>query len=174
MPRPIHIRGGPRPRVRVPYWGVVRTPVGREKFARLNIEKAGGRAFIPRVKEGFSPILKPLFPGYVFVRLEHGWSYLRYTPGIIQVVMANGRPVRCKEAEMNELLKAQGEEGFIDLSPEIYEPMLHEKIKVSAGLFINHLVRYVGRTPEDRLRTIIDFMGKPQELILRKRDIAKA
>lgn len=174
MPRPIAIRGIKTPRVRVPYWGVVRAPVGREKFAKLNIEKAGEVAFIPRVKEGYSPVLKPLIPGYVFVRIESRWVYLRSTPGIIQVIMARGKPCRCKEDEMNSLFEAQRENGFIDLSPQIYEPMPDEKVRVQSGLFINHFVRYVGLTPEQRLRTIIELFGKEQELILRKRDIAKA
>jgi transcription antitermination factor NusG len=174
MARPFKIRGGKTPRVRLPFWGIVRTPVGREKFARLNIERAGGRTFIPRVQKGYSPILEPLLPGYVFVLIETEWAYLRSTPGIIQILTDRGKPARIQNDVMDEMLREQGEEGFIDLSPPIYKPKAGEMVKVRVGLFKDHLARYVGLTPENRVRAIIDFLGKPQELSLRTREIAKA
>lgn len=175
MARPLKLRGGKTPRVRLPYWAIVRVPVGRERFARLNIERAGGRTFIPRVKAGYSPVLTPLLPGYIFVQIEHEWGFLRTTPGIIQVLMNRGKPAKCRNDAMDEMLKEQGEDGFIDLSPTIYQPEIGEKILVRVGLFKDHLARYVGLSAEQRARCIIDdFLGKPIELELRTREIAKA
>jgi transcription antitermination factor NusG len=175
MARKIKIRGGKTPRVKVPYWCIVRVPIGKERFARQNVERDGGRVFYPRVQQPGRMVLTPLLPGYFFVLIDGDWGYLRTCPGIIQILTnQSGRPSKMDPEAMEALIAAQGDEGYIDLSPPIYEPKEGEQIKVMSGLFKDHLARYVGLTAENRVRAIIDFLGKPQELTLRKREIGKA
>lgn len=159
------------PRIRVPYWGVVRCAVGKERWCRDNIRKAGGRTFVPRIRATRSPILTALFPGYVFVLIDGPWGYLRSTMGVIQVLMDRGRPAACQKKLMDELIKAQGEDGYIDLSPPLYYPDPGERTKVGSGLFKDHMARYIAALPQDRVKLIVGFLGKDYELELRRRDI---
>lgn len=162
-------------RIRAPYWTIVRTPHGREKFAKLNIEKRGNRAFIPRVHDGLhGPKLTPLFPGYVFVLIEHGqWMHLQYSPGTIEIVKFGGNAARVDDLEMFQMLKDQGADGYIELSPtpEPLDP--DDKIIIGSGVFKDHHARYVGLAPDNRIRCLIGFFGKESEIILRRRDVEK-
>jgi transcription antitermination factor NusG len=162
---------GMQKRLRLPYWGVVRCVRGHERFTKLNIEERGNRAFIPYIKRTRSPKLEPLFPGYVFVLFDQQWTHIRYSPGVIEIVMNRGRAAKCQFEEIEELIAAQGVDGFIDLSPTDFNPKPGDQIKISQGLFKDHLASYIARTPEDRIRALIsNFLGKPIEIIIERRE----
>lgn len=165
---------GMLPRVRVPFWGLVRTPVGREKFARMNIEQRGNKTFIPRFHDAnISAKLLPLFPGYVFVLIEDKrWLHLQYSPGVIDVVKNQGTIARVQDFAINQMLREQGEDGYIELAPERWKPELGGTIKIQEGVFKNHLARYIGLAPDQRIRAVLDFMGKEVEVRLRRKQIA--
>jgi transcription antitermination factor NusG len=167
---------GMLPRVRVPFWGLARTPHGRERFAKLNIEKGGNRTFVPRVHDANRGAkLFPLFPGYVFVLIEEErWLHLQFTPGVIGVVKNMGRIARVQEFAIEQLLREQGEDGYIELAPVRWHPDTDDTIKIKEGVFKDHLARYIGLDPENRIRAVLDFMGKEVELKLSRKQIGPA
>lgn len=171
------IKPGKLERIRITtYWTIVRTPRGRERFARLNIEKGGDRCFIPRVYDGrFGHKLKPLFDCYVFVELkiDQAWMHLQYTPGVIEVLRNQGKAVRCQDELIHQLIREQGAEGYLDLAPARYDPKEGEQIKIIAGLFKDHVARYVGRSPDLLMQAALDFMGKEVRVDLKRGEIEK-
>jgi transcription antitermination factor NusG len=169
------IKRGYLTRIRAPHWTIVRTVVGRERFAAENIKKLGERTLILRVHDGrHGPKLKPLFPGYLFVELTGDqWMHIQYAPGVIEVLKNGGKAIRCQDDIINQLLREQGEEGYIELAPKRFMPQEGEKINIVAGLFKDHIARYIGRSPSDRMMAALDFFGKEVQFEVGRNEIAK-
>jgi transcription antitermination factor NusG len=167
---------GRQRRLHASFWGLVRTPVGREKFARLNIEKGGNKCFVPKVYDGKrGASLSPLFPGYVFVWIEHRqWMHVQYSPGVIAVIKDRGQAARVPEVIMDQLISEQGDLGYIDLARARYKPEINDRIKIKAGLFKDHVASYIGLSPDARVRALIRFLGSDTEVQVRRRDIEPA
>jgi transcription antitermination factor NusG len=169
------VKRGYLQRIRAPHWTIVRTPVGREKFAARKIEENGSRTFMPRIYDGKrGPKLSPLFPGYLFVELTgDAWMHLQYSPGVIEVIKNQGKAVKCQDAIINQLLREQGEDGYIDLAPARFEPKAGEQIKIVAGLFKDHIARYIGRSPDLLMTAALEFFGKQVTIPIKRSEIAK-
>ena len=74
-------------------WLVANTKPNKEKLAYFNLVKQGFKVFLPKIyKITFSfnkenRVLKPLFPGYIFVNIEcnKNWSKIDNTFGVKRV-----------------------------------------------------------------------------------------
>lgn len=83
------ITGGTRSR----QWYALRTKPHREAAAATLLERAGVEVYVPQIKvqrrKYSPPALEPLFPGYLFGRLDPAAGEIRmakYTPGILHVL----------------------------------------------------------------------------------------
>lgn len=161
------------PRTYLPYWAVIRTKTGLEKFALEQIKSAkhDAEVFLPRMKETHSPILKPLFPGYLFVRIDHEWGYLMNCPGVQEVLRTGKRPHRCSDKVMKALIREQGKDGYIDMSPRIFHPQVGDVVKIKVGLFKDFLGRYKSNVADHRIIAAVGFLGREYEVELREREI---
>lgn len=149
------------PRSRHAYWACVKTKQGQEKLAKLNLLDQGYRAYYPRIKQGLSPILKPLFPGYIFVRItKAGWYPIRSTYGVAYIVMRGDQPDFISDKVVNQWLKLEGDDGYIDLSPAPVKLKEGANVLIGKGPFKNHLARYIGRTAKERCEVLLTMLGK--------------
>ena len=80
-------------------WYVVRSKVRREEFAQGQLVRRGVETFLPRIAEcgriRSEPVVSPLFPGYLFARvdLETQYSAVIWTPGVHSMVAFGDVPV---------------------------------------------------------------------------------
>jgi len=91
-------------------WYAVMVRTGREKTATLLLENAGYECFLPvskftrRWSDRMKEIEVPLFPGYLFCRMDH---YNRLpvlmTPGVIQIVGAGKTLISVEEGEITAI-----------------------------------------------------------------------
>ena len=91
-------------------WIVARVKPNQDKIATINLERQGFEFFQPKFKtlskvhNKFKEIIKPVFPGYIFVAInpkEKNWSKINNTRGIVSIIVfGNEIPlVRCKLME---------------------------------------------------------------------------
>jgi transcriptional antiterminator RfaH len=80
-------------------WYALRSKPKREEAAAALLERAGIETYLPRVrvqKRAYQPpVVEPLFPGYLFGRLNPTAGDLRlanYTPGVLCVVSFGEQP----------------------------------------------------------------------------------
>ncbi len=75
-------------------WIVVQTKLNNEKKAFANLEQQGFDVFYPKILKPvkifnrFKRIIKPLFPGYIFVNLEtnKNWFKINNTFGVNKII----------------------------------------------------------------------------------------
>jgi transcription elongation factor/antiterminator RfaH len=99
-------------------WYVVYSKPRREEFAQTHLRRKGLEVFFPRLslrncKSGLEQCV-PLFPNYLFVRLQlpEEYAYAIWSPGVKTIVSFNGVPAPIDE-EIVTLLQQQADSGDI-------------------------------------------------------------
>ena len=78
-------------------WIVVQIKPNSELKAKVNLVSQGFNVFFPKILRTVSqfnkikPKIKPLFPGYLFVKLDYNKKYwkINYTVGVLRIVRFN-------------------------------------------------------------------------------------
>ncbi len=156
----------------IPAWYVLYTKAMQEQAVAQQLEQKGLEVFFPCYTERRhpSPRLRPLFPGYLFVRLElerTGLAVLQWTPGLCYVVSFAGTPARMPD-EAIELVRLQlervRERGGLHTSS--FEAGEH--VRISSGPLAGMEAVFDGTAGSaDRVRILIDFLGEVNRALVR-------
>jgi transcription antitermination factor NusG len=99
-------------------WFAVMVRTNREKTANLLLENAGYQCFLPTSKymrrwsDRMKEIEVPLFPGYLFCRMNpQNRLPVLMTPGVIQIVGVGKTPIPVEEEEIAAIQRA-GKSGL--------------------------------------------------------------
>ncbi len=102
-----------------PHWYVVRSKPRREAFAQAQLLRRGIETFLPRIVESgegrAEPVVGPLFPGYLFARLDLLSQYTRviWAPGVHSFVSFGDVPAAVDPAVMAFLRERAGDAGVV-------------------------------------------------------------
>lgn len=96
-------------------WFALQTKPHREQAVLNALERAGLETYCPRIRQWRRRAGRkvreecPLFPGYLFVRLLFVRDYprIRWTPGLVRVVMSGGTPVEITEETLSAVRKIE-------------------------------------------------------------------
>lgn len=100
-------------------WYVVRSKPRREAYAQEQLLRRGVETFLPRILEATGPRLEPaigpLFPGYLFARLDLLTQYnsVIWAPGVRNFVAFGEIPAAVDPAVVEFLRERCGEEGVV-------------------------------------------------------------
>jgi transcriptional antiterminator RfaH len=121
----------------------------------LEFERGGFEIYLPRVKIRRKKI-EPLFPGYVFVRIEQRWHVINATIGIIRVLTTCDHPARLPDDVIDELRGRQDRRGFVKLP----KPEPGHRVRILRGAFVDHVGIYEGAGSKDRERVLLALLGR--------------
>ena len=146
-------------------WYVVRTMSRCERRAAKTLEREGIEHYFPRVRVPRPPtgeVVKPLFPGYLFVRHDQArqdWPAVEAMPGIIGWLRFDTLVPTVPDVVIEELdhriREINGTGGVWDR----FEP--GDAVLVTSGK-LESLAEVLERpkSPETRVRVLLDFMGR--------------
>ena len=97
------------------YWYAVQAKPRKESAVLSAFQRVGLEGYCPRVhqrkRRAGKKVSKesPLFPGYVFVRLQFLRDYpkIRWTPGMVRVVTSGGEPAQISEELLAEIRRIE-------------------------------------------------------------------
>ena len=146
-------------------WYVIRTKPNSDRLASSAIEAQGFESFMPRVNVPAGNHLRklvPLFPGYLFLRCDierHNLPVISRLPGVLGWVRFDSRVPSVPDEVIDEL------RGRLDAIHE--SGGLWQRFKVGQLVHLAHgkldglaTVLEEPNTPEDRIRVLLDFMGR--------------
>jgi transcriptional antiterminator RfaH len=139
------------------YWAVARTLIRRESFAGERLETAGFEIFVPRTRSG------PLFPGYLFVRIENRWRIVDRTMGVLGLIKFGDTPAKCPDGEIAVWRSQMDDHGLVRL-PDAAPAGLRRGAKVNVGVLT---AIYAGMTAREREVVLIDLLGRRLAVELR-------
>jgi transcriptional antiterminator RfaH len=106
-------------------WYVVYTRTNAEQQAAVNLGNQGFEVYLPRYRKTrrharrIEEVLKPLFPRYLFVKIDLGaqaWHSVNGTRGVIQLVSFGDTPAAVPDAVIDELHAREIGDGSILLT----------------------------------------------------------
>jgi transcriptional antiterminator RfaH len=106
----------------------------------------------------------PLFPGYLFVRIELQWSKAQWAIGVTRLIFNGDRPAAVPD-QVVDALRRQERGGFVRLPPQ---PKYRrgDRLRIVAGPFCGWLALYEGMTPRDRVLVLLQAFGVERKIEL--------
>ena len=153
------------------YWYLIHTKPRQEQCALQNLEQQGYQCYLPifpseKLLQGNLTVKdQPLFPRYLFIRLELGdpaksWVPIRSTKGVSRLVSFGVEPAKVDDA-LIALLQAQ--EVSVQAAPErLFKS--GERVRLTEGAFVGLDGIYQMTDGERRAMVLIDLMSKPVAL----------
>ena len=145
-------------------------PNGLER-AISNLNRQNFDTFMPmrrktvRHARQIKEVLRPIFPGYIFVRFSSkssDWRKINSTQGVVRLVSFRAeKPAAVPEGLMIELMKRCNEQA--ELRP-LDDLQAGEAVKMVSGSFAEFVGEIEALMAADRLRILFDFMGQKTRL----------
>ena len=153
------------------HWYLVHTKPRQEACALQNLNHQGYDCYLPLLSSEKilrSQIIKasePLFPRYLFIRLDTGhtaksWTPIRSTRGVSKLVSFGNQPARVAD-ELVESIRARESSGGIN-EKRLFKP--GEPIRVVGGPFAGVEGIFQSLDGTQRVMILIELMSKPVKM----------
>jgi transcriptional antiterminator RfaH len=159
-------------------WAVVKAQPHRERVAVENLERQGFRTYCPvilrqrRRGRQMQPVPKPLFPGYLFVRLDpdvQPWRPMLSTLGVRTVICSGERPSLIEDAFV-EGLKVREHDGVIVHPDRPYQ--VGQQVRMAGGAFDGLVATVIGMREKDRLTVLLQLLSRAVRVELGAQDLS--
>ncbi len=158
-------------------WYAIQTKTNREKDVEKRLRDLDLEIFLPwmrarrRIGSRFHWVLAPLFPGYVFCRLDmvHSGKAARYSPGVKDFLTFGSRIAEVGEGII-DALRERCPGGIAEIDPVSAKPGDH--VKINEGPFSGLEAIFEQKLRgSDRVAVLLEILGRqtriivPQEII---------
>ena len=148
-----------------PRWYVVQTLANREFGANAQLQAQEFSTFFPQLLKTVRHARKlrtvraPLFPGYLFVKLDLArdrWRSVNGTFGVARLVMARDRPAPAPVGVVECLREMADGQGMVRLDRGLDAG---QRVELLAGPFARALGRIECMESAGRVRVLLEIMG---------------
>jgi transcriptional antiterminator RfaH len=159
-------------------WILATTQARREMFAAENICRLGFDVYLPKIGDikyvsalDHKKVIrvKPLFPRYLFVNTPDRWKFLLGTWGVTGVVLRGESPDMVPDKVIDQMRQREDPEGLISL-PKLYDGhrfKVGQKVTIRDGSSVSGLQGvYQGMSPHQRVRVLLEFMGRKTTFLI--------
>ena len=160
-------------------WYVVHTQTYQEGRAELNLRRQGFEAWLPlyrrvrRHARRIDTVLAPLFPRYLFVRLDlstQPWHAINGTLGVARLLCNGNTPLAVPKGLVEEILQRRDESGTIVLTPR--RLAIGDAIKVTTGPLADLEGLFQNMSGRDRVVLLINLLGRQVRASVPLRELA--
>ena len=146
-----------------PYWAVTQCQTNRSDLVALLLKRKGFTVYAPKVR--IEKRTAPLFPGYLIVRIATRWYPVRWTPGVLRVLMHGDHPAKLDDAIVAEL-RGREVRGFVKLAEDPRALTPGRKVRVLTGNFAGQVGVYQGMSGAARERVLLEWLGQSVPVIM--------
>jgi len=147
------------------YWAVAQVESQRERTAATFLEQGGFATYLPQLKAS-KHRMAPLFPGYLFVQIVERWYPVRWSVGVVRLLMAGDHPARLPDRVVGAIRRREDRDGLIRLPKSGLQ--LGQKVRVVRGPFAGHLALYAGQAAHERVAILLLLLGAQTRVVLPK------
>jgi len=161
-------------------WYAIRTKVNREKDVEKRLSDLRVEVFLPwmrarrRIGSRFHWVLAPLFPGYVFCRLDMVVSgkAARYSPGVKDFLTFGSRVADVGE-NIIQALRERCPGGVAEIDP--VNAKAGDIVRINEGPFAGLEAIFEQKLKgSERVAVLLDILGRQTRIVLPSETIAKA
>ncbi|MDV4144311.1 transcription termination/antitermination protein NusG [Shimia sp. FJ5] len=146
-------------------WFLAQIKPNCARVAEKNLAQQGFATFLPMQEQTrqtasrFITTLRPLFPGYIFVRFDTAkglWRKVNSTYGITRLVSLRGTPTAVPDEVVSELMVRCDDQGKLvpiaDFAPG-------DRVSVNKGPFADFVAEVETVCPDQRVWLLMEIMG---------------
>lgn len=158
-------------------WIAVNAKPNQEGVALANLDRQGFRTYLPLLRKTVkharrkTELLRPLFPGYLFVDLDRSagvWRPILSTYGVRSVVTCADFPSLVPRGFV-EALQAREMDGAIADASNRYQ--IGQQVLIDGGPFGGMIATIVTMKERDRLTVLVDFLNQTVKTTLSARAV---
>lgn len=147
-------------------WFLAQLKPNAYQIAERHLARQGFCSFLPleektlRRRGRFSTPLKPLFPGYIFVKFNAdlgGWRAINSTQGITRLVGFGAGPTPVPEGLVSTLMARCDARGKVQPAPALPPG---SKVRVATVPFAEFVATVDQVAPDRRVWVLLDLMGR--------------
>lgn len=148
-------------------WYCVQTLASKEPLAVHHLQRQNFEVFLPRLVRGrrharrYDTVLTPLFPGYLFVRMDplrQRWRAINSTFGVARLLLAGEKPLRVPAGVVEVLLDACDAGGVLRTgSRDLLN--LNDEVRILVGPFAERMARVARLDPGGRVELLLELLG---------------
>jgi len=162
-------------------WFVVHTKPKQESLAEVNLEQQGYEIYCPRVLQrrryrgGWRKMIEPLFPRYLFIRLEQGrddFAPIRFTLGVTSLVRFGGIPKALSSSFIEEMKNLEDDKLNIQVDLPTWRP--GDKVEIVEGALCGMKALFLADSGEERVVLLLNMLGGEHKLIVNQDAIIPA
>jgi transcriptional antiterminator RfaH len=157
-----------------PRWYVVQTQPNAEVKVVAHLARQEFEPYLPRYLKRrrharrIESVMAPLFPRYLFVRIDiatQRWRSIHSTFGVSRLVCNGEEPACVPDGVVAGLKTREGADGAVhlDASPR-FKP--GERVRIIDGVFSSCLGLYEGMTDRDRVAVLLDMLGRKVRVLV--------
>lgn len=148
-------------------WYVVQTQSRAEERARHHLANQGFAPYLPRYRRIRShagrreSVLRPLFPGYLFVRMDPAtcrWRSINGTRGVCHVLTDGDLPQPIAREVIEEIMAREDSTGAIKLLPPSI--VRGDRIQLIDGPFADFTGLFEEIRDENRVVILLSLLGR--------------
>lgn len=160
-------------------WYVVYTKARQEDVALENLQRQGFEAYLPRWKVTkrkqslLSSLIEPFFPRYLFIHMDRSqdnWAPIRSTRGVCGLVRFGGSPNPVPDDFIKMLKNNENCEELQTVKEDFWHT--GAEVDVEAGPFAGYRCVFLESSSMDRVRVLLDVLGKQTRATLNRNDLA--
>ena len=161
-------------------WAVVNTQPHRERTALENLARQDFHAYCPMVRKRIrharraQDALRPLFPGYVFVRVDpdlRRWRPILSTIGVRTVVCCGAQPSLVDDGFVRSL-QAREIEGVVTRPVILLQ--IGQEVRISGGPFDGLVATIIEMDEKERLVVLMDLLRRPTKVRIEAQSVMPA
>jgi len=163
-------------------WYVAFTQSNAELRAAAHLRNQDFPAYVPRFLKRrragrrVEHVPAALFPRYVFFGADldrQRWRSVNGTIGVSHLVCHGERPTAIDQAILSTIAAREDEHGLVHLAPaRTFRP--GQAVRVTEGIFADHLGLYEGLGDQDRVRILLDLLGRKVRVLIETEAVAAA
>lgn len=161
-------------------WFVVRTKTGAEERAAQHLTNQDFEVYLPRYSRQVrharktQTVLRPVFPGYLFVSMDMGqqrWRAINGTVGVISLVQFGDAP-RPLASGIIDAIRAREDHGVVKLAPNGLQK--GDLVRVRGGAFADYKALLEEVSDDKRVILLLNLMGREVRVTVPVENLAKA
>lgn len=159
-------------------WYVVSTHPHQEERAHANLRRQGYNAWLPRLLRSRRHARRvdvtsaPLFPGYLFVRLDcqaQPWRAIDSTFGVRRILCHGELPRPVERGFVDALKQTTDEHGVVSMPGEGLKP--GQPLRLLTGPFAERIGTLLRLADKDRVALLLNLLGREVEVVVSRRQV---
>jgi transcriptional antiterminator RfaH len=154
-------------------WYAVHAKARQERLAVEHLTRQHYQVYLPLIRSPkrrrgkWRDVVEPLFPGYLFIRLDlqlHNTAPIRSTCGVTGLVRFGGEPLPVPTELIERLLGAETDSQGTIRAEHLFQP--GDRVEIAAGPLAGLTAIFLAPSGQERAHLLLELLGRANRVVV--------